>query len=423
MEARTRPWRIHPERDRLLAEAHARPFTPLRRPLLATRIATISGQDGAELDRDHMRALCRSLSRAEPGPDSKWCALEGGKWRLRWERHTEFSTWTVFRSPDDESFAGTSALDAVPKDWLDALPGEVLVATNLVIIDAESPQTPGLIARHDSIGSIVTDGAARVFTDLRPDPDRMTRYLLVMNKNDDQLAGRLALNLLEIETYRMMALLAFPLAGEATEKLSKIEAAAGSLASQLAQPADADTDRALLSELATLAGEAESLGAQTSFRFGAATAYHQIVLDRIETLAETRIAGLQSLGEFMERRLAPAMRTCDTVGNRQHAVIERIARTEQMLNTRVEVAAEATSAALLESMDKRADEQLRLQRAVEGFSIFAIAYYVVGLAGYVMKALEKTVPWLDASIGMGVLAPLALIAAATAARRAARRLK
>ncbi len=404
-------WRYHPERDRLLAEAHARPFTPLKAPMLATRIATLSGQDGAVSDRSHMTALCRSLGRSEPGPDARWCVLDAGKWRLRWERHTEFSTWTFFRSPDGDNLMLEKASDAAPKDWIDSLPGEVLVATNLVVISKDSSQTAALIARHDSIGAIVLEDAARVFTDLRPDPDRMTSYLLVMSRSDDQLAGRLALSLLEIETYRMMALLAFPLAGEATELLTGIEAEAGHLASQLSQTADADADRALLARLATLAGETEALSARTSFRFGAATAYHEIVLDRIETIQEMRISGLQTLGEFMERRLAPAMRTCDTVARRQQAAIERIARTEQMLNTRVEVATEATNVKLLESMDSRAKIQLRLQGAVEGFSVFAIAYYALSLASYPLKAIEKTVKGFDATLAAGVLAPILLIIA------------
>jgi uncharacterized membrane-anchored protein len=410
-DSRAKLWRYHPERDRLLAEAHARPFTPLKAPMLATRIATLSGQDGAASDRSHMTALCRSLGRSEPGPDARWCVLDAGKWRLRWERHTEFSTWTFFRSPDGDNLMLEKASDAAPKDWIDSLPGEVLVATNLVVISKDSSQTAALIARHDSIGAIVLEDAARVFTDLRPDPDRMTSYLLVMSRSDDQLAGRLALSLLEIETYRMMALLAFPLAGEATELLTGIEAEAGHLASQLSQTADADADRALLARLATLAGETEALSARTSFRFGAATAYHEIVLDRIETIQEMRISGLQTLGEFMERRLAPAMRTCDTVARRQQAAIERIARTEQMLNTRVEVATEATNVKLLESMDSRAKVQLRLQGAVEGFSVFAIAYYALSLASYPLKAIEKTVKGFDATLAAGVLAPILLIIA------------
>ncbi len=408
-KAREHLWRYHPDRDRLLAETHARPFTPLRAPMLATRIATLAGPSAPEDDRAHVTQLCTALGRRPPASDARWFAIDLGTWRLRWERHTEFSTWTFFRAPLGTSIALETATADAPSEWLDSLPGEVIVATNLVIVARDSPDTPGLIAKHEAVGSTLLNDSARMFTELRADMDGMTNYLLVVSGKDEQLAGRLALSLLEIETYRLMALLAFPLAGEATGLLSKIEIEAGEIASQLASPADADTDRALLARLAILAGEAETLSARTSFRFGAATAYHQIVLDRIETLQEGRIASLQTLDEFMERRLAPAMRTCDTVARRQHAAIERIARTEQMLNTRVEVASEATNAALLRSMDLRAKEQLQLQRAVEGFSVFAIAYYAVSLFGYLFKGLAKSVPALNADLAMAILAPFALV--------------
>jgi uncharacterized membrane-anchored protein len=95
---------------------------------------------------------------------------------------------------------------------------------------------------------------------------------------------------------------------------------------------------------------------------------------------------------------------------------DRIARAEQMLNTRVEVATEATNAALLVSMDRRAREQLRLKRAVEGFSVFAIAYYAVGLAAYALKALEKYGNF-DATLLLGLLAPLLLAVTWLALRR------
>jgi uncharacterized membrane-anchored protein len=80
----------------------------------------------------------------------------------------------------------------------------------------------------------------------------------------------------------------------------------------------------------------------------------------------------------------------------------------QMLNTRVEVAAEATSAALLASMDRRAGAQLRLQQAVEGLSTVAIAYYAVGLLLLPLKGLERIWTQFDATLGAGLLTPLVL---------------
>ncbi len=88
--------RFHGARDRLLAEAHARPSTPLAAPALAARIATLSGETGATRDREHMVALCRRLGAPEPSPGAAYATIDAGLWRLRWERHTEVSTWSFF---------------------------------------------------------------------------------------------------------------------------------------------------------------------------------------------------------------------------------------------------------------------------------------------------------------------------------------
>jgi len=404
-----RRWRYHPQRDALLAEAHARPFTPLSGPALVTRIATLSGQDGEDADRRHMAALCRRVGQPEPGPGSRWCALDAGAWRVRWERHTELSTWTFFRAPGGSTPFLETALDLAPEDWVAAFPGAVLVATRLEVWPEVDERSAAALFGLEVVGSRLADGAAIALTDFRPDAQGMTRYLLLAQAGDAALTGRLVQSLLEIETYRLMALLAFPVAGETGKALSGIEAMAADLAHKLAEDADPEADRLLLDRLSALAGETEALIGRTSFRFDAAAAYHGIVRERIEMLREQHIDGLLTLGEFMQRRLDPAMRTCDAVAERQRATIGRVARMAQMLNTRVEVAAEATSAALLASMDKRAGASLKLQQTVEGLSTVAIAYYAVGLLGFPLKALEKTVHRFDATIAAGIVAPIIVV--------------
>lgn len=416
-------WRIHPERDALLAEAHARPYTPLESPTVATRLATLSGEAGLAADRAHMTALCRQLGHAEPGPDSRWCALDAGTWSLRWERHTEFSTWTFFRASDRAHPFLEDAHDRAPRAWIETLPGELLVATTLDLRSGETAASVSALLGGDAIGAKLLDGAASVFTDLRPDARGFTRYFLLATNNDPALAGRLALGLLEVETYRLMALLAFPVAREAGRELGRIETQAGELAVQLARESNVEEDRRLLARLVVLAGEAEGLNARTSFRFGAARAYHDIVRDRIAALREAPIAGLQTFSSFMERRLAPALRTCDTVAAREREAIDRIARTGQMLSTRVEVAASESSAALLASMDRRAQLQLRLQRLVEGLSVAAISYYLLSLAAYAFKAVEHARPNFDATLATGILAPLLVGAVWIAMRRLRGRLE
>jgi uncharacterized membrane-anchored protein len=402
-------WRFHADRDRLLAEAHARPSTPVQAPLLAARIATISGEGGSEADRGHMATLCRKIGVAEPGPDARWCILDAGAWRLRWERHTEFSTWTMFRpSPDIESAGfSTTALDLVPQDWLADLPGEVLAAAHVALVDA----APAVMALSDDdlIASDVAAGALQVYTDFRPGPDGFTRFILVQASGGPVMAGRILQQLFEIETYRLMALLAFPLATNSAAAIARMEAEAADAALRVTDVGDVEADRLLLSRLAVLAGQAEALAGSNGFRFSASRAYHGLVQERIRQLNERALAGRPTIGEFMERRLAPAMRTCEATAERQRDVIGRIARTTQMLSTRVEVAAEATSAQLLESMDRRSQLQLRIQETVEGLSAAAISYYALGLLKFLMEGVAVLRPGVNPTLTTGLAAPFVIL--------------
>lgn len=409
MTATATPWRFHAERDQLLAEAHARPSTPAVAPLLASRIATLSGEAGVAADRAHMAALCRKLAAAEPGPDARWCIVDAGTWRLRWERHTELSTWTVFRPGAGIDAAGfsTTALDLVPQDWLASLPGEVLVAAHVALIEGEPPE--GVFSETDLIAAEVAGGAVRVFTDFRPGPDGFTRLVLSQSSGGPVLAGRILQQLLEIETYRLLALLAFPVATAGAASIAHMETEAADAALQVAQEGGVEADRELLARLAALAGRAEALAASTGFRFAASRAYHGLVQERIGQLNERPLDGRPGVREFMERRLAPAMRTCAAAAERQRDVIARIARTTQMLAARVDIASEATNASLLKSMDRRAQVQLRLQETVEGLSAAAIAYYTLGLLKIVMEGVSHLRPGLDPTLATGLAAPVVVL--------------
>jgi uncharacterized membrane-anchored protein len=398
--------RFYRDRHKLLAEAHSRPATPLATPTLGARITALSGEDGAERDWQHMVALCRRMAVPEPAQGARWSVLDAGAWRLRWERHTEVSTWNFYR-PIAEGHQPTideTALDLVPKDWLAALPGDVLAAVHVSLLRTRPKDLQ--IYSDEQVAVSVADGAAQVFTDFRPGPDDFTRVVVVQPEANPALAGRIVLQLFEIESYRLLALLAFPLAGEAANALVHLERQAAAAARDVETEGDIDADRKLLNRLAALAGQAQALAGKTSFRFAAARAYHGLVLERIQQLRETRLEGHPTIAEFMERRLAPAMRTCAAVTERQQAVIDHIARTSQLLSTRVDVAAETTNANVLASMDRRATLQLRLQQTVEGLSVAAISYYAVGLINYVFTAM----PGINAKIATGVATPFIVAA-------------
>ncbi len=415
-------FRFHGDRDRLLAEAHARPSTPARAPLLAARIATLSGEGGAETDRAHMAALCRKMGAVEPGPGARWCILEAGAWRLRWERHTEISTWTAQRpnlEGDTATFTST-ALDLIPTDWLSSLPGEVLAAAHVALVRASPPTM--VFADEDMVASDVAGDSMQVFTDFRQGPDGFTRFIVVQRQGGAVLAGRVLQQLFEIETYRLLALLAFPQALKSAAPIARLEADAEAAAVHVTEAGGVEADRELLARLAALAGQAEALAGENSFRFSAARAYHGLVQERIGQLNERAVGDRPTIGEFMQRRLAPAMRTCIATAERQTEVIARIARTAQMLNTRVEVAAEAINLGLLESMDRRARLQLRLEETVEGLSAAAISYYALGLLKYVIEGVAHVKGGVEPVIATGLAAPVVVCLVWLFLRRIRRRI-
>jgi uncharacterized membrane-anchored protein len=224
------------------------------------------------------------------------------------------------------------------------------------------------------------------FTDFRVQSDGFSRFLIQDHSMAPLQAGRIVQRLLEMDTYRMLALLALPVARELTPFLASRETELAQITAALVEAKETD-ESVLLGCLTRLAAEIDSQDARHHFRFGAAAAYYDLVQRRIQELREQRIQGLQTFREFTERRLAPAMNTCRSVAERQDALARRVARATQLLATRVGVTRERQNREVLESMNRRAKLQLRLQSTVEGLSVAAVTYYVVGLISYLAKSL------------------------------------
>ena len=191
----------------------------------------------------------------------------------------------------------------------------------------------------------------------------------------------------------MVAMLAFPLALSARPRVAAAERDLSKIVSEIPAVEGIEDERGLLRRLSALAAEAESIAVSTNYRFSAARAYYALVRQRVDELRERRLDWVQPFGTFLYRRLAPAMETCENVTTRQESLSVRIARASSLLRTRVDVALESQNRDLLQSMNRRAKLQLRLQETVEGLSVVAISYYLVGLVHYLAKgAVEAGVP-------------------------------
>lgn len=413
----TGPLKDHPLRESLARELHARPYETVRAPLRASHIALVPAEPGVAPhdDRDNLADLCGRYGVAPPAADANHFSADLGPFRLRWEKHTEFSTYTFLC---DESFTEPFAapvIGQVPDDWLAALPGQVLAAAHLAFEPADTPERSpqglaDVFAGNTVVGATVAGGRAVAWSDFRLH-DGFSRILVrdvaLGERSAERQAGRLMQRLLEINAYRAMALLALPLARAAGPRIHdadrRLAAIAADMAGNSARP-----DAELLHQLSAIAADIEQVAAETSDRFGAARAYHALVDQRLSDLRQQRIEGLQTFTEFLDRRFGPAMATCRATADRQEDLSQRAARMASLLRTRVEVALSDQNSKLLESMNRRAKLALRLQQMVEGLSVVAISYYLVGLIGYGLKGLHKVGVPIDPELGMAVSIPVAV---------------
>ena len=395
----------HPLRFELAGEVHARPHEALVAPVRASYVAVLVDAADREREHAHVARLCREAGVAPPEPGAIHFSADLGALRLRWERHTEFSSYTFFCAGVGTARFSEPATARVPADWLRAIPGRTLTAAHAEILDRATPMPAArdIASFFDGnyvIGSEVGDGAAAVFTDFRIHGDGFGRFLVIDRSLSRFQAGRTLQRLFEVEAYRMMALLALPIAREIAPRLAAMERELAAVAKELAE--GDGRDEALLEHLTRLSADVESAVAASRFRFGATRAYSDLVGARIRELRERRLAGTQTLEEFMARRFTPAIATCESVFHRLLELSERLARANSLLVARVDVVHERQNRELLASMDRRARLQLRLQETVEGLSVVAITYYAVGLIGYASKALKAAGYPIDPDLTPGV---------------------
>jgi len=414
----------HPNRDSLADEVHARPSEPLTTPSRATYVAILVGQEERERERGHVAALCERHAMQPPCADSAQFSAQLGSLLFKWERHGEFSSYTMFSPGLSARPFSEPVASLLPTGWLQALPGKTLVAAHAKLIASEHPlDSQALAALFDGnivVGGEIAGGAGLAYTDFRRHADGFARFVVCNRSLTERQAGRTLQRLFEIEAYRMMALLALPVARQLTPRIADIEASLRDLTARIAD--DGGQDEILLQELTRLAAEIERGLSGSEFRFGACKAYHEIVVSRITELRETRLPGIQQIEEFMTRRLTPAVATCATASQRLHGLSERVARASALLSTRVEIARERQNQALLASMDRRAKLQLRLQQAVEGLSTAAIVYYVAGVVGYLAKAGKAGGLLKDPDLLVGASIPVIILVVVWALRRARRKL-
>ncbi|MFO8154644.1 MAG: DUF3422 domain-containing protein, partial [Thiohalospira sp.] len=313
----------HPLRGPIHDELHARFYEPMDPPGRASWLAIFSPRESIPEERERVAELCRHFGADDSLPEENFLARDLGPLKMRWERHNEFSTWAFFLDglAFDEPFAAP-VTERLPPEWVRSLPGQTVAAIHLALEARDMPERSmeelaTIFAPNTFIGNGVAGGEAHVWTDFRIHEDGFARFLVRDFDLSRRQAGRLVQRLFELETYRLMALLALPLARELMPEMNELEGRLNEINDQMTNLSaegleHTEKQEALLGDLSQLAADVERIGSYTSTRFHASRAYSSLVHKRIEALRVVRTPGLQTLPEYLGRRLDPAMQTCES---------------------------------------------------------------------------------------------------------------
>lgn len=374
----------HELRPSLLGELHARPFVPVTVPRHFFHYAFIVDETEKQQGRQEMQLQAQSCGDTSAVIENKFWQADISGWDLRWEEHTEFMTYRWGCKPMSDNIFSQSP------DFTFTPPGKLLVAVQLHIVKDEDFN--GQIQDYFNPNSLCVietfGGNALVATDFQLDPTGHVRFLIIDKGLGNFRAGTLIQRILEIETYRTLALIGLPIARAAAPEVKRIENDLADITNRISKTEDMEQNHKLLNRLTSLAAELEAQVADIAFRFGAGRAYFDIVIARLNAVEETRIPGYISFTNFFSRGLESAIATCNAIEKRQNDLSQRLVRTAELLRTRIQFELEHQNRDVLQSMNRRAKLQLRLQQTVEGLSVIAISYYAVGLLSYIYKGLN-----------------------------------
>ena len=408
------------QRSLLHNEVHARPSARIRLPALVIYVAVLNEGISREQECAHLRRLPGQQELALERLQGNFLRLRFEGYTVKWERHTEFTRYSIVQPLPAHAQLGASdpellsALVVAP-EWLRDIPGRTIAAIKLAMVpgDLSTPEATMAQARrwfgdHTVVASVMgNNGHSWAVTDFMLRDSGFERMLVIARPTTSETrAGRISQRLLELETYRLMALRGLPVAKGLGPMLAEAEGQLADITARLESKAASDQE--LLDTLVALAARIERATAEHDYRFSATRAYDTLVGQRLVELREQPVSGTQTLGEFMQRRLSPAMATVAATAQRLASLSERVSRASALLRTRVDIATEEQNRLLLEKLTRGQEMQLRLQTTVEGLSIAAISYYVVSLSLYGVKAIKAAGVPLNPEIAAGALIPLVL---------------
>ena len=397
-------WNEHAYRRLIDAETHARPVPPLRAPLRVRRLAFMSIDGGRDLRELHTRMAGIAGVVAEGPVWARQLEFERDGHHVTWELHNEFATLTWTSAADDWTVRPAGI-------GLEYHTGLLLVfATRIDLIATEAVAAEALegFSPLSLCYSQIFDNTAEVATDFHLDGDGFTRFEVAARQMSPLRQGVLVRRLLEIETYRTMALIGLPLAREMSGRVSGYEQGLAEIMQSVGKGETLADHQQALAALHRLSGEVGRTVEETSFRFAATQAYGEVLAERLARLREEAIGEFTTIQRFLNNRVQPALATCRAMEKRLLALTEKVQRSIELLDARISLSIQSQNQAVLDTISQTARSQFRLQQTVEGLSIIAISYYALGILGYVFEGMHDLLPYPKGTM-LALVAPLVVL--------------
>ena len=398
--------REHSLRQQLLDEVHARTFSDFNGAGRFIRFVYLTERGDDQAIIDHVNTYLSTHGQDEMPSGSKFLQSNFDAFRLRIERHTEFVSVSIIEDGQvAKSGLAKNAFNKAdvdqahraqsPFQFIDHMPAEIFHAIWLEVggkppLRFNQDKAKSMLASRAAPSNFIDDGAAQLIISFDADDDGFSRAVIFNHHMSAARLGRMVQRVVEMETYRFLAMLGFAKAQSSGGKLSKLATSLSNLTRDLSKTISTGKDDHnqqvnLVKTLTNLSAKVEELYADTLYRMAATKAYREVFEARMAALKLNYLKDFQGIEGFIERRMTPAMQTCEAFSNRLDRVALRIERAGQLLQTQTEMQIQEQNRDLLQSMDKRASAQLRLQQTVEGLSIAALTYYGVGLVHYLAK--------------------------------------
>ncbi|MDJ0613837.1 MAG: DUF3422 domain-containing protein [Rhizobiaceae bacterium] len=381
-------WNFHPDRDSLIAEAHARPSQNVSAPAQILQIAfRCSG--------NIRQKFFNTVANGEDATNLRHVSGDIQGIRIKLEQHTEFMSCMLLRDMN-KSDAIVSLADVFHQNFPTS-EIETLVLLQIDVVTTTNQMLKLLPPTERIYGGKIRN-QIDVRSTFKPDENGAVQFVVHGKKLTGDELGRRLQRLVEMETYRTMSLLGLSKARAVGSQLTEYEDALDNLTRSLRdENATSNTDDEKLFEaLSALSEKNNILASEIRYRFAASRAYYALFDQRITSLEEEKVGDVQTMSGFLRSRLEPAIATIESTAKRQETLTNDLSRALTLLRTRIELNLNKGNQALLQSMDRRHDQQLKISRTVEGLSVVAITYYAVGLVSYLLKALAKQ-PWMPLS--------------------------